>query len=727
MLLIADSSLSDYEKEEREVRRLLRKPKKNAPRYDIRRNRMKVEDEDIQNPATVKADEDLSLNFKVIGGSDLSHIITKIAQDPPESEKKKNPSIEEKHDWAQAEIDKKLKIVHAMIKKVSEPLAQQFIEYTTKKYLEPFKASVTDDGSNLIKYLDDAKSTLNASAKQIKASLATDDIADVIKDNWPDPTDLEPWWFKAPIIAAIKSVLNELKIPDIIKAMFKKYQGYNDKQLVDELIKKEQFNDLTTNDLKSGSITEADAVKFTKLSAAFTEISKNIDASTDEIIKSMSDTSDRFMYALNYIAEVNEFMKSWNETMKNAVQLFKKYERLEEDIEDDEEEDLLAKRSKELDKIEGMINESSASLDELSKRRSDVDFETYIDGFREYMQSKYGQAPREVTKMLDNLRMASASNKPSNIGVVSAKIASYFGVVDQGHTSGPTNTEYLSFDKRYFGKKHYDSILKHANHYLNSDWIKYGWDLPDESNDSKFRAALDLAIHMADNNLYQSKIDAATYDMLLNRLANWSHDSFSETVYARKPGNKRSVKMSAADVKSIVRVANELKDSNPRASLDLMRSVASLLTKQALVEESCMTHDKPLSSPPSAASADGATAAEGEEMSMKDLEKSKKELKDALSAENIEDFLDSWEKAVKAMPKEIQKMSSITNAPEVRFGDLVRIAHEHPEVREVLVPVIFAAKKKYDEDKKKKKTKKKQKKDSKLETKTASVFEITWD
>jgi hypothetical protein len=140
-----------------------------------------------------------------------------------------------------------------------------------------------------------------------------------------------------------------------------------------------------------------------------------------------------------------------------------------------------------------------------------------------------------------------------------------------------------------------------------------------------------------------------------------------------------------------------------------------------------MTHDKPLSSPPSAASADGATAAEGEEMSMKDLEKSKKELKDALSAENIEDFLDSWEKAVKAMPKEIQKMSSITNAPEVRFGDLVRIAHEHPEVREVLVPVILAAKKKYDEDKKKKKTKKKQKKDSKLETKTASVFEITWD
>lgn len=63
---IVRATKTDGEKEEEEVERLQRpNPKKKPPRKDLRRNRMKPEDEDIV--GGVEGDRDLSMNYKVVG------------------------------------------------------------------------------------------------------------------------------------------------------------------------------------------------------------------------------------------------------------------------------------------------------------------------------------------------------------------------------------------------------------------------------------------------------------------------------------------------------------------------------------------------------------------------------------------------------------------------------------------------------------------------------------
>jgi hypothetical protein len=118
------------------------------------------------------------------------------------------------------------------------------------------------------------------------------------------------------------------------------------------------------------------------------------------------------------------------------------------------------------------------------------------------------------------------SNKAFRTESMSIKTAEYHGVLKQGHPSGPTNTGYKSIDKRYFGKKHYDSIISSAKEYLSDDWLKKE-EWKDGAADARLRAALDLAILTADKNLYASKIDVETYNMLLARLSDSDEDLFS--------------------------------------------------------------------------------------------------------------------------------------------------------------------------------------------------------
>lgn len=167
---------------------------------------------------------------------------------------------------------------------------------------------------------------------------------------------------------------------------------------------------------------------------------------------------------------------------------------------------------------------------------------------------------------------------------MSSKTATYHGVVQQGHPSGPTNTGYKSYDKRYFGKPEYESIVAHAKELLKTEWLAEGWD--GGAEDAPVRAALDLAIHLADSNLYQGKIDGETYNMLLARLTKSKVDLFSETLVpeGEKATRRAAVMKKNAAVENMIRVANDLRKTNPRAALEIMKNVKALRVAQVPVE-----------------------------------------------------------------------------------------------------------------------------------------------
>jgi len=254
----------------------------------------------------------------------------------------------------------------------------------------------------------------------------------------------------------------------------------------------------------------------------------------------------------------------------------------------------------------------------------------------------------------------------------SSKTSSFHGVIGQGHPSGPTDTGYKSYDKRYFGKEHYDSIVATAKDLMKDDWLKYGWD--GGSDDAPFRAALDLAINSADSSLYQSKIDAETYDLLLNRLAGWDHDQFSETVIPEKhKSNRNASVMKNVNVNDLLRIATELRQSDPRSALEIVKVVRSIRTAQEEQQE--QEEQDPFSDPASrgkglqqnvaqkeqkeqqeqqSGSMFDKNMSESVEEGIVDLEALKAETNELTQAEDIEAFL----KALESMTETLKKKKS---------------------------------------------------------------------
>jgi len=167
---------------------------------------------------------------------------------------------------------------------------------------------------------------------------------------------------------------------------------------------------------------------------------------------------------------------------------------------------------------------------------------------------------------------------------MSQRTGAYHGVRDvRGNPTDSPNTTSLP-DRRYFTNKDYDAIVKFAGRLLDEDWLKYGWD--DGAKDAPLRAALDLSIQVANGNAYQSKIDSETYDLLLNRLAKWGYDTFSDTVLPMKAptGDNRSASAmikKTASYQHLVRVANDLRETNPAAALTIIKNLRSLVSTEA--------------------------------------------------------------------------------------------------------------------------------------------------
>ncbi len=169
--------------------------------------------------------------------------------------------------------------------------------------------------------------------------------------------------------------------------------------------------------------------------------------------------------------------------------------------------------------------------------------------------------------------------------LMSERTGAYHGVRDvRGNPTDSPNTVSLP-DRRYFTDKDYDVIVKFAGKLLDGeDWLKYGWE--GGAEDAPLRAALDLAIQTANGNAYQSKIDPETYDLLLNRLAKWGYDTFSDTVLPMKAPRSASAMKNTESYKQIVQVASDLRGSNPVASLNILKSLRSLVSSEAEAAQS---------------------------------------------------------------------------------------------------------------------------------------------
>lgn len=180
-----------------------------------------------------------------------------------------------------------------------------------------------------------------------------------------------------------------------------------------------------------------------------------------------------------------------------------------------------------------------------------------------------------------NYKNSATSNERFDLAM-SSRFAQYHGVDDRsGNPQDPINTGYKSYDKRYFNEDHWKSIVSSAKELLDSDWFKYGWD--GGSKDAPLRAALDTAIYASSDSLFQSKIDVETYNMLLNRLANWGHDTFSETLIPEKSGTRRSAAMNSFN--QLVMIAERLKSKSPRVAFAILKNARHLASTRRRAEE----------------------------------------------------------------------------------------------------------------------------------------------
>lgn len=211
----------------------------------------------------------------------------------------------------------------------------------------------------------------------------------------------------------------------------------------------------------------------------------------------------------------------------------------------------------------------------------------------------------------------------------------------------------------------------------------------------KFREALDLAIHVADGSIYQGKIDPETYDLLLNRLAGWGHDNFSDTILPMKAVSSRSSSTMIQHIKNIVRVASDLRQKDPAAALEILKNIRSLVSTEAdsqTIREHVGAGEVPeaFAAPQEQTSTEQGDTIEFTSMGDGDLDKLKEDAKKLLDSKDVEEFMKNFDTLHGGM----KKTSAFAGEVSVTLSELVRIAQTYPNTRPTLLPIIVAAKKK---------------------------------
>lgn len=268
-------------------------------------------------------------------------------------------------------------------------------------------------------------------------------------------------------------------------------------------------------------------------------------------------------------------------------------------------------------------------------------------------------------------------------------------------------------------------ISKEAKKLLKEEWFKAGWG--DDKSDAATRAALDISISTVCGGIYANRIDSLTYNMLLGGLLGSEVDSNVASFFDDGAGlTRREFKM---DKDSILHLASKVRHSDPRLALDLIRSVRTAAEPMpGAMDDKMKSHmDKKLKELLDAISDEDVdqfgkkmkeisqllpktasrTAADFFEfksladMSAKDLsdffEKSRKEVEKAkkqLDSDDIEDFMISFTSLADSAQDAAKKakVGSVT----VRISSLIEAASKSDEVRQILLPYLAAAKKKLD-------------------------------
>jgi hypothetical protein len=492
---------------------------------------MKIHDSDIKSPT--QGDKDLSLNYKSSAVAAVSSI----------------------------DIQDAVRHIKNFLRDISQSISNAFAIAAESQYIEPALSGLFDKEQmkRVLAELEGIPSNTKKAAKSALFDLKgadTDDVSDIVAALWPSDSP-RAWDLRAGLISAIESAIDSSNIPESVKIPI--LHG-NTK---DPILDKRLLRRLAKPPSKNRDVDPDTLAKLSALSAALRIVRENptaVDANKiDAAAKSFSAT---LRQRVSDIQELEDIVDSWFTAMSS--------------IKHEEGGVRELTGTKDLNKVisdlEGFLEDQKA-----------VDPTRYMKELEHYSKSKYQDIPPEVEGMFDGFKRAAASNEKFQVGIMAERIATYHGVVDvRGNPTDPPNTDYLSYPSRWFDDRHFDSILKHAKTLLaENDWIKYGWE--GGAEDAQFRAALDLSIQTADNNLYQNKIDVDTYNMLLNRLAGWGHDTFSETVLPMKAAKRSAASMirQTHEYQNLVRIASSLRETDPRSALEIMKSLRSMVSTEA--------------------------------------------------------------------------------------------------------------------------------------------------
>lgn len=359
-----------------------------------------------------------------------------------------------------------------------------------------------------------------------------------------------------------------------------------------------------------------------------------------------------------------------------------------DDEESDGPEEVSANPILEGKELERVVQHYVDLLEKALEGKNTNDINKYL---KELHKEIAGNLDEDVAKVASRRR--ATSNRRNLDGRMNPKTAAYHGVVDQkGNPLDPPNTGFKSYDKRYFDKRHYDRIIKAAQDFLKSDWLSTGWDKG--APDAPIRAALDLSIHLADNGLYQSKVDVETYNYLLNKLAKWNWDTFSDTLLPFKNGNGRSASMKP-EHQVMLKIANDIRLEHPEKTLSILKSIKSLASEEPQMSDTPET-------PENTAAGDlgkNPFVMEFKSMDDEDFKKLHGEVKQVLDQrfdeKDVQDFLDGFDDLFEklqtkvascgggslinalACPVPFSRLASVVTLTASDLADLKKIGEKH--------------------------------------------------
>jgi hypothetical protein len=672
-----------------------------------RRKRVHQNDPDTSN--TVDDDKDLSLNYK----------------SSAEKKRKSDKSLKRKKTPGAPSALSRVSDLEKRLRKVSPKFSEDFRKADAEKLYSLAKS----DPSKCLFIVNDNEQSINmAAARYYELFSAGGNLPNVISEAWGKASNV---YTRAGIVEALRKAAMKLSLPDSIKVPIMNSRGsrIGDLTSIKAMLKSgEEVSRFPQSDVEKLVFL---ATAYKSLSFNPTKISPNQvkdEKSYKIILKQVQALSNMSAVVSTWhdivsgfkpdksgnidisegnwdavLGKINSFLHRSSVPLADPEMYFSEIaEQIKDkhgDIPSGVKNALIgygAKiRGKQTDQLESLDNKTKRNRDdeiveearrELSEKQKERErrkkeqaekFESEEDRSRDESQKGYlneGIEKSDKTEKdgVHGRNSSRTSSEASNKTVCRRmmKSAAYHGVVCQGHPTDPAGRPPKTYDKRYFGKKHYDSILACAKDFLGQDWLKYGWG--ENPGDAPVRTALDLAIHTADDGLYQSRIDSMTYSMLLNKLAGWNFDVFNETLFAKSKTRKASVMVRNSSAQEILKIADDLRSTHPDLSIRIIKNVHAIMRAASDPQDQ------------------GQAFREREEKNLEPKLVSILEEFGMPKGEELSRLVDDILARIDKIenPKSEKKVSSVSKARV--FQAFVQVAFEKPEYRRH-VPVVLAA------------------------------------